>query len=89
MRIKGYPGSVGLKRLCPIMLDDGPDALQFIKDCFTEVGWHANFESFCQLDGYFYDPVTGCDVRVGDAFVLVEHRRQCSCGPGVLHLHYP
>ena len=75
--------------MCPLMLEDGPDVLQFFKDCFTEVGLHVTFESVYQLSGCFYDPVLGCDVRVGDIFVLVEHRGQYSCGPGVLHPYYP
>ena len=78
-----------MNRLCPLMLEDGPDALQFIEVCFTEVGWHATFESVFQLSGCCYDPVLGCDVRIGDVFVLVEHRGQDSCVSGVLHPHYP
>ena len=85
----GYPGCVGLNLLCPIMLDDGPYALQLLEDCFTEVGWYATFESVCKLAGCCYNPVLGCDVRVGDIFVIVEHCGQDSCGPGVFHPHYP
>ena len=44
-RVGSYHVRVGLNRLCPRMLEDGPDALQLLEDCFTGVGWHANFES--------------------------------------------
>ena len=71
------------------MLEDDPDALQSLEDCFTEVGWHATFERVYQLAGFCYDPVLECDVQVVDIFVLVEHRGQYSCGPGVLCPHYP
>ena len=85
----GYPGRVGMKRLRLLMLQYGPDALQLLEDYSTEVGWHATFESICQLSGCCYDPILGCDVRVGDIFVFIEHRVQYLCGPGVLHSHYP
>ena len=88
-RIGGYPRRVGLDRLCTLMLEDGPDALQLIEGCFNEVGWHATFESIYQLAGCCYDPVLGCDVWVSDVFVLVEHHGRYLCGPGVLHPHYP
>ena len=71
------------------MLEDGPNALQFLEDCFNEVGWHATFENVFQISGYCYDPVLGCDIRVGNIFVLVEHCGRDSFGPGVLHTLYP
>ena len=71
------------------MLEDGPDALQLLEDFFTLVGWHATFESVCQLASCCYDPILGRDVRVGGVFVLVEHRGQDLFGPGLLHTHYP
>ena len=37
-RVCGYPGRVGINLLCPLILEYGPDALQLIEDCFTEVG---------------------------------------------------
>ena len=70
--IGGYPGSVGLNRLCPLMLEDGPNALQLLEDCFTAVGWHATFDSVCQLSSRCYDPVPGCDGRVGDIFLILN-----------------
>ena len=71
-RIGGYPGWVGMNRLCPLMLEYGPNASQFSEDCFTEVGWHATFDIFCPLAGFFYEPVLGCDIRFGDVFAIVE-----------------
>ena len=88
-RIGGYPGRVGLKPLCTLMLEDGPDAVQLLGGSFNEVGWHATFERVCQLVSCYYDPILGCDVWVGDIFVLVEHRGQDLCVPGALHPHYP
>ena len=87
--IGGYPGCVGLNFLCQIILDYGPAALQLLEDFFTDMGWHATFESVFQLSVYCYYPVLRCDVQVGDLFVLVEHRGRDLCGPGVLHTHYP
>ena len=43
-RIGGYPGRVGLNRLCPLMLEDGTNALQLFEDCFTEVESHVTFD---------------------------------------------
>ena len=42
--IGGYPGRVGLNRLCPLMIEDVPYALQLLEGCFIEVGWHSTFE---------------------------------------------
>ena len=42
-RIGGYPVRVGLNHLCPLMLEDGPGALQFLEDFFNEVGWNTTF----------------------------------------------
>ena len=36
--IGGYPGRVGMNRLCSLVLEDGPDAIQLLKGCFNEVG---------------------------------------------------
>ena len=88
-QIGRYSGWVGFNRLCLLILEDGPDVLQLIEGCFTEVGWHGTFERVFQLAGLCYYPVLGCDVRIGGVFVLVKHCGQDSCGPGVLHLHYP
>ena len=59
-----------MNRLCPLMIEDVPYALQLLEGCFIEVGWHSTFESVCSLAGCCYDSVLGCDVRVGDVFVL-------------------
>ena len=47
--IGGYHGRVWLNRLCPLILEDGPNALQLLEDCFTELGLHATFDSVFQL----------------------------------------
>ena len=73
-QIGGYPGQVGLNRLCTLMLEDVPDVLQLLEGCLYEVGWHATFDSVCQIDIFCYDPFLGCDFRVGDVFILMEHR---------------
>ena len=88
-RIGEYPGQVGMNCLCLLMLEDDTYVLRLLEGCFTEVGWHATFERVCQLSDCCYDPVLGCDVQVGDIFVLVEHRGRYLCGTGVLHPHYP
>ena len=41
----GVSGWVFMNRLRPAFLDDGLDALQLFEGSFTEVGWHATFDS--------------------------------------------
>ena len=36
--IEGFPMQVGMNRLCPHMLEDGPNALQLLEGCSTKVG---------------------------------------------------
>ena len=67
----GVPEWVFLNRLCPLLLEDGPDALQLPEGCFTEVAWHVKFEIVCQLACYCNELVLWCAIWIGDVFVFV------------------
>ena len=85
----GVPRWVLLHRLCTTLLEDGPNALQLFEGSFTEVVWHMTFALVIKIACCCNDLVLGCDIRIGDVLVFVEHRGQYSRGSDVFNPYYP